>query len=68
MLPRLLSQLIFLEADFDILNSRCKHNTAVKVVLREVIAKQTPPLHHAVFPDQNKMEIEAHKRDLNPVV
>ena len=67
MLPRLLSQLIFLEVDFDILNSRCKHNTAVKVVLREAIAKQTPP-HHAVFPDQNKMEIEAHKRDLNPVV
>ena len=67
MLPWLLSQLTFLETDFDILNSRCKHNTAVKVVLREVIAKQTP-LHHAVFPDQNKMEIEAHKRDLNPVV
>ena len=67
MLPWLLSQLTFHETDFDILNSRCKHNTAVKVVLREVIAKQTL-LHHAVFPDQNKMEIEAHKRDLNPVV
>lgn len=40
-------QEIFQEADFDILNSRCKHNTAVKVVLVRnlyaVIAMQTPP-------------------------